>query len=197
MTEPTNAQLAVQITTTLQKINEREAQYRDWLSGSPTGGPNGDGRYPITNLAGETILLDCLARIVDLVDGPAGQSASAKALAEAARDVATVAQATSEQSAARAGSSKTDAENARDLARLYRDDAAADRAAILDTLTRVVAAASGTDENRELVEALTVRAEEAAARIADVDPQYTIIIDGGGPAGVPKPAFGIDFGAVS
>lgn len=36
-------------------------QLQAWLTGSPTGGPNGDGRYPLTNAQGQTFLVLCPA----------------------------------------------------------------------------------------------------------------------------------------
>jgi hypothetical protein len=125
MTTTTNAQLAAQVTAALQKVNEREAQYREWLAGTVSGGPNKDGRYPITNMSGETFLLDSLARVVDLVGGPAALSRQAQLLSEAARDAAVTAQQRSEQIGAVVSSAKTEVYAARDITKLYRDEAAA------------------------------------------------------------------------
>src|SRR3546814_6829061 len=57
MAEPTNSQLASQITTLLQKWNAREAEFRDWLAGLANGGPNGDGKFPLTDASGRTELV--------------------------------------------------------------------------------------------------------------------------------------------
>ena len=37
------------------------SQLSDWLNGTPTGGPNGDGRYPLTYADGQTYLVYCPA----------------------------------------------------------------------------------------------------------------------------------------
>ncbi|EQB12686.1 tail fiber domain-containing protein [Novosphingobium lindaniclasticum] len=125
MVAPTNTQLAAQVAATLQKINEREAQYRDWLAGTATGGPNGDGRYPVTNMSGDTFLLRSLASIVDTVEGPAGKSVEAQQASEAARDAAVTAQNKATQDSLVSNEARVEAGQSRDLAKQYRDDAAA------------------------------------------------------------------------
>ena len=42
-------------------------QFNAWLAGTPDGGPNGDGRYPMTNRAGVTVLVQCPAAVLLLV----------------------------------------------------------------------------------------------------------------------------------
>src|SRR3546814_4618994 len=86
MAEPTNSQLASQITTLLQKWNAREAEFRDWLAGLANGGPNGDGKFPLTDASGRTELVLSPNALADAVSGPAALSLSARLLSEAARD---------------------------------------------------------------------------------------------------------------
>lgn len=167
MAAPTNAQLAAQVTAALQKINAREAQYRDWLAGTATGGPNGDGRYPITNTAGETFLLESLTCVVDTVAGPAAMSSKAQLLAEAARDTSVTAQLQSQDNAALASSARADAQDARTLARQYRDDAAAYAANL--QVTR-----DATDSMRE--SAQLARDEAVAARDVTVDAKGVTLV---------------------
>ena len=120
----TNAQLASQINALLTKWNGREAEFRDWLAGSPTGGPNGDGRYPLTNASGVTVLVDCPAKLSDTVGGPAGLSSEAQLGAEAARDTAEGYRNSAAADAGLANGHRLAAIAARDMALLDRDDAA-------------------------------------------------------------------------
>ncbi|WP_454280200.1 hypothetical protein [Sphingomonas sp. Marseille-Q8236] len=46
-------------------------QFNAWMMGTATGGPNGDGRYPLTNRSNETALVMCPAKLATLV--PTGQ----------------------------------------------------------------------------------------------------------------------------
>lgn len=39
-------------------------QFFGWWSGSATGGPNGDGRYPFTSREGVTVLVPCIDKLV-------------------------------------------------------------------------------------------------------------------------------------
>ena len=94
---PTIAQLTQQVSDLLIAWNEREAQFRDWLGGTATGGPNRDGRYPLTDASGRTKLVDCPAKLADTVAGPAGASEGARVLAEAARAAAEQARDRTEQ----------------------------------------------------------------------------------------------------
>lgn len=73
----TNAQLATQVANALTRWNAELGQLADWLGGSPTGGPNLDGRYPLTNAESETELFLCLPALIDTINGPAGQAGAA------------------------------------------------------------------------------------------------------------------------
>ncbi|WP_454278973.1 hypothetical protein [Sphingomonas sp. Marseille-Q8236] len=46
-------------------------QFNAWMMGTATGGPNGDGRYPLTNRGGQVVLVMCPAKLATLV--PTGQ----------------------------------------------------------------------------------------------------------------------------
>lgn len=62
----TNAEIAAQIVELINKWNNREDQLVAWLAGSATGGPNGDGLYPLTNELGVTYLVACPAKMVSV-----------------------------------------------------------------------------------------------------------------------------------
>lgn len=94
MTTP--AQLSAQIVDLLTRWNAQQDQLDDWLTGSPAGGPNGDGRYPLTNAEGSTQLFLSLPSVINQVSGPAASAASARDAAELAASLAQAAQAAAE-----------------------------------------------------------------------------------------------------
>lgn len=57
----TNAQLAVRLANLLHDWQQRESQLREWHGGTLDGGPNGDGRYPLSDGLGNTHLVPCPA----------------------------------------------------------------------------------------------------------------------------------------
>ena len=59
----TNAELTQQYAAMLNKVNERDVEFQNWLTGEVDGGPLNNGYYPITNLAGTTSLVPCPALI--------------------------------------------------------------------------------------------------------------------------------------
>jgi hypothetical protein len=169
----TNAQLTQQINNLLAAWNQREAQFRDWLAGTPTGGPNGDGRYPLSDASGVTQLVDCPAKLADTVGGPAGLSTTARLLAETARDVAITARDRAIVAETQVISLHGETISNRDLAKMYRDDAAAfaSNAGVARTgaetaLTGASAAKVAAEAARDLTE--DYRDETLLARDASV-----------------------------
>lgn len=151
----TNAQVVQLFTDVLTRWNEREAEFRDWQAGTSEGGPNADGRYPLTNGSGETFLVACPAKLADTVSGPAVLSEAAKVAAEAAQSASVSASTQSNNSRLLAENHKNAALAARDLALLYRDQCAAAQAAILTVQTTFNAALVTIEENLEIAEGLT------------------------------------------
>jgi len=162
MTQPTNAQLAAQITTLLAKWNAREAEFRDWLAGAPDGGPNNDGRYPLTNASGESFLVDCPAKLADEVDGPAALARTAQLLAEQARDETEGFRNSARDDAELATEAKVDAYAARDLAKVYRDDAASHAANLQATRDAVASDRESAQLARD--ESVAAKDEAVAAK---------------------------------
>lgn len=153
----TNAQVVQLFTDVLARWNEREEEFRNWQAGTATGGPNADGRYPLTNGSSETYLVASPAKLASTVSGPAALSQAAQVAAEAA-------QFASEAASTQANSSRLLAENhknaalaARDLALIYRDQCAAAQAVVLSLQTDIVA----FQDDMELTEALTNEAMTA------------------------------------
>jgi len=94
-----NAELAGEIAAMVAKWAVREDQYDDWLGGSPTGGPDGDGKYPLTDSKGVTRLVESPARLLQLLDDGVVEHA-AQIIAAIEDDVATARQAAADATAA-------------------------------------------------------------------------------------------------
>ena len=62
--------LASQIALALQKMQMRDVEMTNWLSGTKDGGPNSDGRYPFTTVSGQQRLVPCPELLGD--DGTSG-----------------------------------------------------------------------------------------------------------------------------
>jgi hypothetical protein len=156
----TNAQLSQQITELLAAWNQREAQFRAWLAGTPTGGPNGDGKYPLSNASGNTQLVDCPAKLSDTVGGPASVSLTARLLSEAARDASVAARDRAVTAETASTVLRNQALSHRDMAKVYRDDAAAFAAGLSAAKTAAEAA-------RDAALASETAAAESADSAAD------------------------------
>jgi hypothetical protein len=62
-TGTTNATLAEKLTILLNSWQAREDEFANWLAGTANGGTNGDGKYPLTNAIGQTLQVNCPAKI--------------------------------------------------------------------------------------------------------------------------------------
>lgn len=152
MTTP--AQLSAQLVELMTRWNAQQDQLSDWLTGSPAGGPNGDGRYPLTKADGTTRLFLCLPAIISTVEGPAAQAGQS---ADEAQDAATAAQ--SSQAAVAADRAAVAA--IRDeiielhaLIEVQRQDVAAKWADVQYWHETAAANAAATAEDLALVEAI-------------------------------------------
>lgn len=176
---PTNAQLAVRISDLVSNWNAHIGEHRDWLAGSATGGPNSDGRFPLTDAGGTTTLVESPARLADLLLGPASTATTARDDAEAASLAAsTVAlQVTSDRDASQA--SRVAAEAARDLADSYKAQTANDRSYV--QLAWEDFSPKYDDFLVKYVETLTARDEavQAALDAAVFDPADYLPLVGG------------------
>lgn len=184
----TNAQLASQITDLLARWNAREGQLRDWLGGTVTGGPNGDGKYPLTNASGETYLVESPALLASTVTGPSADAEASKVAAEDARDDSASSAAASAASAADSEAHKLSSRQWRDEAEVFRNEAAASNASSGSALSTVIAARDQTLAARDVVlparddtveaqgralqaaEAALVSRDQAAAFAASINP---------------------------
>ncbi|CAO3438473.1 LamG-like jellyroll fold domain-containing protein [Azospirillum palustre] len=94
-----NAELAGEIAAMVAKWAVREDQYDDWLGGSPNGGPNADGKYPLTDSKGVSRLVESPARLLQLLDDGVVEHA-AQIITAIEDDVATARQAATAATAA-------------------------------------------------------------------------------------------------
>jgi hypothetical protein len=94
-----NTELAGEVAAMVAKWAVREDQYDDWLGGSPNGGPNHDGKYPLTDSKGVTRLVESPARLLQLLDDGVVEHA-AQIIAAIEDDVTTARQAATEAAAA-------------------------------------------------------------------------------------------------
>ncbi|QDC38697.1 hypothetical protein [Sphingobium fuliginis] len=63
---PSRAELTNKMSELLDAWNSREAQFREWMTGTINGGPNGDGYYPLSDSTGFTQLAACPAKLRDI-----------------------------------------------------------------------------------------------------------------------------------
>lgn len=159
MTGVTNAELASAIQQVIAQVDAREDELLAWQAGTSTGGPFGDGRYPITNLLGETDHFKSPARLQYEVSLLTDAAAGAVATAEAARDAAQAAETNATSEADRAASERATAATKRDEAQTFRDEAANSEANAL--VHRNAAAAS--EANAATSEANAATSEQNAA----------------------------------
>lgn len=129
----TNAQLAQQIADLVEFFNGRESEFQAWLAGVAGGGPNSDGKYPLSDWAGNTRMTTSPAQleedVTSLVTGAAGSAAAA----ETARLAAVL---------ARDGAQAAEALCLayRDAAQESRDQAASSESAATNAATNATAA---------------------------------------------------------
>ena len=152
----TNAQLTQQISDLLNSWNTREDQFRAWLAGTSTGGPNGDGKYPLSDAAGNVELVACPALLEDRVAGPAADALFQRNRADIAAQAALAARTRARDAETQVISLHGETLTNRDLTAMYRDDAAAHAANALTYST-------GASSDR----ALTVTARIAADAARD------------------------------
>ena len=120
-----NAALAAQVTDLLGRWNATFDELSDWMTGTPDGGPNSDGRYPLTDSLGSTELFfsplylnNALTEALSLV------STNASAAAQSVVD-AGLAEGRAEAAATRAETAQADVIVSMQVVQSQRDDVAA------------------------------------------------------------------------
>lgn len=172
-TAPTPAQLAERMAALTSAWRLYVEQLAAWLAGTAEGGPEGTGRYPLTDAFGTTYMVDCPARMQARVDTAADSAGTyaeaASGSAEDALAALSAAQAAQQQAQIHA----TYAAQARDLAETYADAAgthAANALVYANAASGSAASAAGRATDAETAAADAVAAKSAAV-IAKGDAQ--------------------------
>ncbi len=158
----TNAQIAAQIAALVEQWQGREDEMDDWLGGAHDGGPGGDGKYPLTDSAGVTRLVESPARLLQLLDD--GVAANAAAIIDAIEDDVLTARQAADTATAAVGLIG----DARDQAVASAAAAASDRAVVAtDKVTVAADRATVEGTKNTVVEKAAVVATDKDAVAAD------------------------------
>ena len=135
----TNAQLAQKISDLIDYWSGFQTEYANWLGGVVGGGPGADGKFPLTDWTGNSLLVKSPAQLQDDVDNiTTGATAQANAAAASA-----AAALTSETNAAASASTATTQANLADADRVAAE--AAEAAATDAKVTAIAQANLATD----------------------------------------------------
>lgn len=178
----TNADLAQQVTSLISRWDTYTRQLRDWLAGTPDGGPYGDGRYPLQNSLGQVFYVPCPAAQSAMVEGNAASAesfatqaathalaaAGAKAAAEAARDLTLTYRDAAQAAKAMAEYASSEAQTAEANARYWAQQAQGTAESIDAVASEIADTADAVGADRVAAEAARVAAEaaQAAAELA-------------------------------
>lgn len=166
----TNALVAQQVQALLDTQKRQTDYLTAWLGGSPTGGPNNDGRYPFVDLAGVEILVPAPATFNNMTSGPAALAVAAKAAAELARDLANGHANRANDQRILAEAARGAAVDARNLAQEHKNRAGTSEANAEYWANLARASGQGSSEDREIVEQLAEQvADNAALASQDAD----------------------------
>lgn len=75
----TPAQALAAVRQYFLNLDADRAAFRNWCGGNPTGGPNGDGNYPLQDFTGQIHMTPCPAKIIQLIQ-PSGSGTSLQAV---------------------------------------------------------------------------------------------------------------------
>ncbi len=147
MPAPSASELAWQMSTLIDRWRTYTDQMKNWLGGTADGGPNHDGKYPLTDALGTTYMVLC----------PAGQEAQVETNATSAGAKATDAVNAANAAAASAAS----AVSARDVAMTFAESAQAAR-----DMAQTYMNAAGTSAANALLSETHAKTSETTASSA-------------------------------
>ncbi len=166
-TTPTPAQLAADMTALMEGWRVYTTQLQNWLGGTVTGGPNSDGKYPLTDYKGNTFMVPCPALEASRVDGEVNSASSfadaAQASAEAAVNNVTNAKLAQDAADDFANAAKA----ARDLAKMYADVAGTNAANALSYSNAASASAAAAAQSASNAAASLDTLNEAVSAAQD------------------------------
>jgi hypothetical protein len=166
----TNTALAQAMSDLIAHWQDFQDEMQAWLSGEVGGGPNSDGKYPITDYLDVTTLVTSPAQLEDdvqsLVSGAQGYATAASASATAAAASATTATTQAGLAATartNAETAETNAETAQAAAESARNTAIAQAAAASTSASNALASENAAELAETNAEAAEVAAEAAQA----------------------------------
>lgn len=121
---PTNAEIAYQQSGLLDRWTLYTTQLRDWLGGTATGGPNGDGTYPLQDSTGLTFYVPCAAAWQAKVDAITDPLTGLQATVDQSVADAQAAETAAQTSETNAAASATAAQSASSDASMYATNSA-------------------------------------------------------------------------
>lgn len=133
----TNASIALKLSNLITYWTDHVTEHKEWVAGVAGGGPNSDGKYPITDWYGVIYLIESPAQLEANVSGLVGSASTYSAAALAAQAAAEIAQADSIVQAALADVARQDAETARTGAELAETGAVDAKVVILAQLANL------------------------------------------------------------
>jgi len=166
-----NTQLADKISALIDRWNLREDEMIDWINGTVGGGPNGDGRYPITDALGTQVLVTCPAQMEADVEGNVDSSLQYLNDTLAARDEAYAARDAAQLSETNAANSETNASTSETNAAQSASEAleSATNASTSEVNAANSATAAATSETNAAQSATEAATSEANAKTSETN----------------------------
>lgn len=162
----TNAQLSADIAALIESYKDWQNLYSDWLGGTATGGPNGDGQYPLKDAQGVVSLVYCPAALASNVVGPSQQAEAWASAAEMHRQASQAAATLANSHKTFADAAKVASQDARDLTQILRDQTAGMHSNVVYYAGLISANATTTSADRIAVAALSANTANAASNAA-------------------------------
>lgn len=174
MADLTTSGLAARISGLVNLWRTRELQMVAWLSGTVGGGPNSDGKYPLSDYLGNVTLVTCPAALEDSVASPAATASAAATSASSSAAAAAASETSAATSATSAASSATKATSAATVATSMASNVGTSVSSVTTSKnTAVAAAASATTAATSAAASKTSAANSAASAAASASTAST------------------------
>ena len=152
-----NAELAQSIADMIAIDLSMKEEFVDWLAGTVGGGPNTDGKYPLTDYLGESTLVTCPAQMEEDVNSEVTGAAGHATDAETAQTAAETAETNAETAQTAAETAETASVSAKDASVSARADAISARQVAI-----AQAAAAAADAVSTAADAVSTAADEVS-----------------------------------
>ncbi len=157
-----NADLAQAISNLIAADVSIKTEFQAWLAGSVGGGPNTDGKYPLTDYQDNTVLTTCPAQMAEDVASEVTGAAGHATDAETAQTAAELAETHAETAEVNAETAETSAVTAKNTAVTAKNDAESAR-----TTAIAQAAAALASANNASTSETNASSSETAAQTAE------------------------------